>query len=318
MLKIWTHTSIAWWIQKSLGRSYEIWWNWLQIFAKSPRWWNFWLPKLDDSVTKEFFSNNEKYGQNYKMIHSVYLINLAKSPNEATKDVESVIDDFKIASKLWFEAVNVHLGKYWDNTKQQAFDNMCKNLEPILEHAEQTWVIFLFENTTGQGSEVWYDFVELAEFYNYLKDKLWKDYIEKNIQFCFDTAHAWWAWYDINNFENVINEFDKNLGIDKLYCIHLNDSKVPVWTYLDRHANLGRGFMGIYALRKVIQRALKNNIPMILETPDDTLWAEEIQIIKKIAYNELSEWELEEFHRNYFKTEYLKKFQNYVSENSLF
>ncbi len=317
MLKVWAHTSIAWGIQESLKRSYQIGGNWLQVFAKSPRWWNLGLPKINQETIKAFEENLESYSQDYLMIHSVYLINLAKNPEEATKDVESVIDDFWIADRLWFEAVNVHLGKYWKLSKYQAFDNMCENLKPILEEANKTNVTFLFENTTWQGSEVGYDFAELAEFYQYLKDNIWKDFIEQKINFCFDTAHWWWAWYDINDFQSVLDEFDKHLWLNKLYNFHLNDSKAVLGSKLDRHANLGKWFIWIYALKNVIKKAVENNKPLILETPDDTLWAEEIKLIKDIVNENITENELDDFHQKNFKTEYLKKFADQAKGDTL-
>ncbi len=318
MIKVWAHTSIAGGIQNIFQRSADIWGNAFQIFAKSPRWWFFGYENITESVVLDSLSQKKNLNQEYWMIHWVYLVNLAKNFDEAQNDINSVIDDFKIAHKLGLQSVNVHLWKYWKLTKQQAFQNMSDNMNKILDYANQTDVLFLFENTSGQGTEIGWNFEELAELSDFLKNKLWKWLVENKVRFCLDTAHLWWAWYDINDFENVLEQFDKNLWLEKLMCFHLNDTKVPLWSKLDRHANLGKGFIWIKALSKVIKWANQNDVPIILETPDNTLRAEEIKIIKWIASWTFDEKLIEDFHKKHFKTEYLKKFESFSKGESLF
>ncbi|UFX83043.1 deoxyribonuclease IV [Candidatus Absconditicoccus praedator] len=313
MFSIGAHTSIAGGIQNSIPRSHSIGADALQIFAKSPRGWFYSNDKITDDIVQKcqqsFSETNHKYG----MIHSVYLINLAKAPKDAAKDVDSVIDDFKIADRIGFSSVNVHLGKYSDMTKQQTFQNMAENLAKILEATKDYDVDFLFENTSGQGTEVGYRFDELAEFYDFLKKFFGQEYVEQKVKFCFDTAHGWGAGYDLNDFGQVMDEFDKFLGKDNLYCFHLNDSKAICGSRLDRHASLGRGFVGLNALFQVVDWAYDNNKPIILETPDPDLRSEEIQMIRKYISGEFSGKEILDFNNKYFMTEYLKKFEKYIT-----
>lgn len=309
-IRIWAHTSIAWGISKSFERSFEIWWNALQIFAKSPRWWFFQSDKLSKEEINNSLEGWTKYNQIWWIIHSVYLINLAKDPKDSEKDIQSVIDDFEIAEKLWFAAVNVHLGKYWEYTKQQAIENMVNNLGVILERIKDSNVLFVFENTAGQGSEIGWNFEELWNFYDQLKEKFGKELVETKIKFCFDTAHAWWAWYDLNKWDEVLKLYDKYIWLNNLYCFHLNDSKAMLGSKLDRHANLGKGFIWLPALTKVIKWAAENDRPIVLETPDDKIWPQEIQMIKWILDWTFNEIMVTDFHKENFKTEVLKKFEN--------
>lgn len=316
-LKLWAHMSIAWGIQKSFERSAWIGWNALQVFTKSPRGWFFVSDSLSSvqiELSKNWWTN---FNQDFGIIHSVYLVNLAKNPEDAAKDKLSVIDDFQIAHKLWFQAVNVHLGKYWELTKQAAIHNMIVNVWEILEKTKDMDVYFVFENTAGQGSEIGWNFEELWSFYNDLLEKLDSELVKSKIRFCFDTAHGWGAWYDIWNWESVVADYDKYIGIDKLYCFHLNDAKVPMWSKLDRHAPLWTGFIWLPALAKVIRWASENNKPLILETPEEEKWPEEIKMIRSIADWSFTDNDIKEFHKKNYQTQSLKKFEN-LKDESLF
>lgn len=314
-LKVWAHMSIAWWIYNAFERSYKIGWNALQIFAKSPRGWHFAYDNIQQQDYIKAVENFAEYNQKWWVIHSVYLINLAKNYNEAKQAINSVIDDFKIAEKIGFEAVNIHLGKYQDLSKQEAIKNMIDNVKIILEQTADSEVFFVFENTAGQWTEIWWNFEELADVYKALLDKL-QDIAYKRIKFCIDTAHAWWAGYNINDFEAVLEEFNRYIWVDNILFFHINDAKVPMWSKLDRHASLGRWFIGLSWLSQVIKWAVKNNKPLILETPQPDLWPEEINIIKSIANWKYWNEQIKQFDQKYKYTQTLKKFENY--KNSLF
>lgn len=318
-LYIWAHMSIAWWIWNSYKRSHDIWWNAFQIFSKSPRWWNFVNDSISDDIVNECKGNSKDFNQQWSIIHSVYLVNLAKPNYESEKDINSVIDDFKIANKLWINWVNVHLWKYWDQTKEQAMNNMTENLKIILDNVKQYWIKFVFENTAWQWTEIWRKFSELWEFIRLLEKSLWKDLISENIRVCFDTAHAWWAWYDLNNFDRVLAEFDSEIWLDKLFCFHLNDSKAILGSKLDRHASFWRWFIWVSPLLKVVDFAYKNNIPLILETPEPDLRSDEINMIKWFLDWTYKESFFVEFNNKHFKTQYLNKFKDYaINDNVLF
>lgn len=190
--------------------------------------------------------------------------------------------------------------------------NMAQNVEFILQKIKDNGhddVQFLFENTAGQGSEIGSTLEELGYFWkNYLKDL--------PVKFCIDTAHCRGGGIDVGKRSEFIDGFGGDIGIEQLYSIHLNDAKVALGSKLDRHAGLGRGMIGLPALAQVIHRAVEHDRHMYIETPDEELYAEEIEMVKKIS--EKNEQRVEEFHRAHFKEQLLKKFENAPISTSLF
>lgn len=308
--KIWFHTSIAWWYENGFRNSMAIWSDTLQIFTKSPKVWK--LPAINDQELIQINATRSHYWQVWGIVHSSYLVNLAKSIEEAVSDIQNVIFDIRVWDMLGYEAINVHIGKStWRYTAQEAMENMRSNVSKILEYRNDNKhkIKFLFENTAGQGSEIWSNIEELAILYkNYMS---WLD-----VGFCLDTAHLQWWWVDIWWWDNFIEQRDKEIGINQIQCIHLNDSKVPLWSRLDRHANLGRWFIGMRKLSKVIKRAYKQDIPMIIETPDDTRYKDELNMVKQIIQNNF-DIEKRDKENNY--KDILPKFQDMIpSQNTLF
>jgi len=301
MLRIWTHTSIAKWPQLAFERSAEVGGNTLQVFAKSPRGWQ--IPHYTKEQLDEGMVLRKKYWQVGGIIHSNYLANLSKPVSEIRYETDSIVHDFMLAHMHGYDGVNVHVGKSIGRTSiDEAMKNMVINLEKILKQVKDKWyddVQFLFENTAGQWSEIGSNLEELSYFWNtYLKDL--------PIKFCIDTAHCQWGGIDVNKRDEFVEEFDKKLWIDKLYSIHLNDAKVPLWAKRDRHASLGTGFIGRPGLSKVITRAAKNDRAMYIETPDPEIRSEEITKVKKIVA-----WDTDRItkeHKKMFKSQALKKF----------
>lgn len=293
--------SIAWWLHLAFERAAEIWATSLQIFSKSPRWWS--IPSYTDEQFALAREYREKYQQNWGIIHANYLANLSKPQHECEKDIASIIHDFYVWHETGFEWINVHIWKQkWFENKDDAFANMTRNVEYILEQNKKHGYSpkFLFEITAWQGSELGTTIDEIGYFYqNYLKDL--------PIAFCFDTAHARWAWNDLNKWSDIIGLWDDKIGIDKLYAFHLNDAKVALGSHLDRHAPLGRWAIGWPALISVIQWAAKHNKGIYLETTDNDRRPEEIAYIKQIiAWNTT---EVDRLHAREFQSELLKKFQ---------
>lgn len=308
--KIWFHVSIAWWYENGLKNSSAIWSNTLQIFTKSPKVWK--LPDIDERNLIDISNTRSSYGQIWGIVHSSYLANLAKDPQDAAPDTTNVMFDIKVWDMLWYEAINVHIWKSaWRYTIQQAMENMRSNVTQILGYKDENkyGIKFLFENTAGQGSEIWSNLDELATLYN---DYMWW----LDVWFCIDTAHLQWWGIDTAYWADFIEQWDKKIGIKNLCCIHLNDSKVPLWSRLDRHSNLGRWFIGIKRLSNVIKRAYQNDIPMIIETPDGTRYKDELKMVQDIIEDnfDIEKWDKE---NNY--QDILPKFQDLVpSQNTLF
>lgn len=302
--------SIAGWIHLAFQRSAEIGWTSLQVFAKTPRGWTIPTYSAEDFVLAREY--REKYNQIWWMIHANYLANLSKPSDECQNDMNSILHDFYVAHETGFDAVNIHIGKQkWFDTRDEAFKNMTKNVEFILQQNKNKWYtpLFLFEITAWQGSELGTTIEELWYFYkNYLKGL--------PVQFCFDTAHAWAAWNNLENWDQILEQREEKIWLDVLYAFHLNDSKALLWTRLDRHASLGKWAIWWLSLIPVIQWAGKNDRGIYIETIDPELRPQEIQHIRNIIAGDDST--VKKLHKQDYKTQLLKKFQDMWWEQMLF
>jgi len=283
----------------------------MQIFAKSPRGWK--MPEYSDEQLALAAEEMKKNNISRAMLHSNYLANLSKDPSEVSVEMASIMHDFRVAHKMWCTSVNVHVWKLkWFEVRDDAMKNMAINVEALLKQIRDEWyddVQYLFENTAGQGSEIGSTLEELTYFYtNYLKDL--------PVKFTIDTAHCRGWGIDINKWDEFIQEFDAGIGIDQLYGIHLNDAKVILGSNLDRHASLGRGFIGWPALAKVIRWAEANDRSLYIETPEPDRWPDEIEKVRQIAAGDDS-W-IEAFHKEHFMSQYLKKYAHIAEGTGLF
>lgn len=296
-LLIWNHNSIAGGMENARKESFKNGGTTCQIFTKSPR--SSAVPDFKWEYLQSIQHLRNEFKQQWWIVHSNYLANLSKPRGEIMSDIEGIIYDIKVWSMLGYDCINVHIGKSkWFLNLDEPMSNMARNIEYILSQTKDNQIQFCFENTAGQGSEIGSNLIELAKLHNEYTKELW-------VKFVIDTAHLQGGGVDCFHREDFVEEFDKLIGVKHLYAVHLNDSKVVLGSKLDRHAPLGRGFIGLLALSKVINRCANNERMMICETPDDTLWAEELQMVRGVA-----NWsfDIERFHTKYFQTNILKKF----------
>lgn len=309
MFRLWTHTSIAWWPELAFARSQEVGGNTLQIFAKSPRGRAF--PVYTEEQLRTGREERTKTWQFGWLIHSNYLINLSKPYEQATKEIDSIVHDFQLATALEYDAVNVHIGKMKWFTLDEAMQNMQKNLHTLFDRLQKEDLMsvqFIWENTAGQGSEIGSTLDEIWYFYKtYMKDL--------PVKFCFDTAHCRGGGIDLRDRNLVLEQINEQIGIEQLYCIHFNDAKVPLGSKLDRHASLGRGFIWWKTLAPIAQRAEKNQRALYIETPDPDLRSDEIAKVHQLVVGD-DGW-IETFDREFAGTQSLKKFEG-VQQDSLF
>nr|WP_245809246.1 deoxyribonuclease IV [Desulfamplus magnetovallimortis] len=137
-------------------------------------------------------------------------------------------------------------------------------------------VSLVIENTAGQGTNIGYRFEQIAEIIDQIEDK-------SRVGVCVDTCHAFSAGYDLKSeagYEKTWSDFDRIIGFNYLKGVHLNDSKKDFASRVDRHESIGKGSIGIDLFRRLMEDNRFDNIPLILETPDDSLWAEEISLLK--------------------------------------
>lgn len=209
-------------------------------------------------------------------VHISYTINIANDPNKYSWGIRQFIEEIKIAHEIGAFAVVVHLGKQLDLPLEIALNNMLINLIKVKNETKHLDINILLETSTGQGSELCYNLDDFAKFYKKIR--------KHNIfGICLDTCHIFNAGYDISNIKSVekyFKEFDEKIGLTEIKLIHLNDSYNKLGQKIDRHANIGKGYIGEIGLKQIVMFFSKIGVPLVLETPDEYI-NEDFEKLKK-------------------------------------
>ena len=194
---------------------------------------------------------------NNVIVHAPYIINLA-NPLNIDFGVNFLKQEIKRCEDLGISKLVLHPGSHVNNGKEVGLNTICKALNLVLD--EETTVTICLETMAGKGSELGTTFEELKYIFDNVK-------LNNKLGVCLDTCHLNDSGYDVGNFDLLLDEFDKIVGIDKIKCIHVNDSKNIKGSHKDRHENIGIGTIGFDNLINVIYNPRLDNIPKILETP---------------------------------------------------
>ena len=230
--------------------------------------------ELTNFALKKMMDNNIDI--NNIVIHAPYIINLANIDN-LSFNVRFLQDEINRAIDLKVNKIVLHPGSHVGKGYEVGINNIITSLNQV----DFKSVTILLETMAGKGSECGININQLKEIIDNINDK-------DHIGVCLDTCHLNDSGIDINNFDEYLDEFDKIIGISKIGCIHINDSKNPINSHKDRHENIGFGTIGFDALIKVIYNERLNNIPKILETPyidKKPPYKEEIEMIRKKEFN---------------------------------
>lgn len=243
------------------------------LFTKNQRQW-FSNPLTMASI-KLFRDNCEKYGYKPSHIlpHDSYLINLGNPDDEALKKSrESFIDEMQRCEQLGLDRLNFHPGSHLKQiSEEECLSRIAESVNMALD--KTSGVTAVIENTAGQGSNVGYRFEHLRYIIDRVEDK-------DRVGICIDTCHAFTSGYDIRTSEGFIKTFDELdsiVGIRYLRGMHLNDSKKDLGTRVDRHDNLGQGLLGSTLFSMIMNDSRFDDMPLILETPEESLWESEIK-----------------------------------------
>jgi len=243
------------------------------LFTKNQRQW-FSNPLTRASI-KLFRENCEKH--DYKpfqiLPHDSYLINLGHPETEPLeKSRDSFLDEMQRCEQLGLDRLNFHPGSHLNSLSiEDCLKRIAESINIVLDKTKG--VTAVIENTAGQGTNLGHTFEQLKAIIDNVEDK-------SRVGVCIDTCHAFTAGYDVKTpegFRNTFRMFDETIGFQYLKGMHLNDSKKEHGTRVDRHDNIGKGFLGDDVFRMVMNDDRFDNIPLILETPDETLWEEEIK-----------------------------------------
>ena len=276
MKHIGAHVSASGGVENAPVNAHEIGANAFALFTKNQRQW--FAPALTASSIQLFKENCEKYGfdADYILPHDSYLINLGHPEEEGLqKSRDSFLGEMKRCEQLGLRLLNFHPGSHLKQiTVEQCLDRIADSINWALAQTEQ--VTAVIENTAGQGSNVGFSFYHLAHIIDKVNDK-------SRVGVCLDTCHTYSAGYDIKTEEGyaaTFAEFEQVVGFRYLKGIHLNDTKKELHSRVDRHDSIGKGFLGIDFFRRFMKDARFDNIPIILETPDESLWKEEIALLR--------------------------------------
>ncbi len=251
------------------------------LFTKNQRQW-FSNPLTMASI-KAFRDNCEKY--DYKpfqiLPHDSYLINLGHPEKEPLeKSRASFLDEMQRCEQLGLDRLNFHPGSHLKTiSEEECMNRIAESINIVLDKTKG--VTAVIENTSGQGTNMGYKFEQLRYMLDKVDDK-------SRVGICIDTCHAFTSGYNIKSpegYAETFSLFEKIVGFNYLKGIHINDSKKELATRVDRHDNIGKGFLGEDVFRMIMNDGRFDNMPLILETPEESLWEEEIKnlysLIKK-------------------------------------
>jgi deoxyribonuclease-4 len=268
------HISIAGGVENAPDRGHELKCDTIQIFTKNQRQWI--AKELSEESIKTFKEKIKLYNLQKPVVHDSYLINLASANKETyEKSREAFIDEAYRAYQLEIPYLVFHPGSNPDI--EEGIKRISDALNTTISKVKD--VILLVEITAGQGNAIGRRFEEIAEIIEQVEDK-------SRIGVCFDTAHAFESGYDIRDEESyhkTFETFDQIIGLHYLKCFHLNDSKTPLGSNVDRHEHIGKGEIGLKAFELLVNDPRFQEHPMILETPGaEEFYEENLKVLRKL------------------------------------
>jgi deoxyribonuclease-4 len=259
MLKVGAHVSVAGGVDNAVDRQVDVGGNCGQIFTHSPQVWQ--EPNVDGDVADAFRSGIADASLGPWVIHSSYLVNLCTPKDDLReKSVDAMQQEVDAADLLDVDFVNVHLGAHTGAGVDAGLDNAAAALDEL---DVPDGVTVLLESDAGSGTKLGGDFEHLARVV---------DASGQDLEVCLDTAHMFAAGYDLSTpaaVDETVAEFDDVVGLDRLRCIHLNDSKHECGTNKDEHAHVGEGYIGDEGMRAVVNHEGWRDVPFVLETPTE-------------------------------------------------
>ncbi|CAL4319339.1 Endonuclease 4 [Buchnera aphidicola (Thelaxes suberi)] len=273
------HVSASGGLDQSVIRAHNLNMSAFAFFTKNQIRWN--AKSLSATVIKNFREKCTTLSyKNHQIIpHGSYLINLGH-PNALLleKSRIALIDEIKRCYQLGLMYLNVHPGNHLNQiTEDKCLENISESINIACMQTNK--VIIIIENTAGQGSSVGYNFNHLSKIINNITDK-------SRIGVCLDTCHLFASGYDLSSnrsCNNLLDNFDKKIGIKYLKVIHLNDAKCNFNSKVDRHHSLGLGKIGITLFKWVMNNPYFLNLPIIVESIDSTLWQKELLWLRSLV-----------------------------------
>ncbi len=245
------------------------------LFTKNQRQWK--AKPLDEETITKFKKNLDEAEilPKHVLPHDSYLINLGHPEEEKrVKSLDAFIDELNRCEQLGLDRLNYHPGSHLKKiSTEECLERISNSMNEAIQKTNN--VKLVIENTAGQGSNLGFKFEHLAYLIENSIDK-------SRVGVCIDTCHMFTAGYDIRTreaYDKTWQEFDDIIGFKYLMGMHINDSKPDLGSHVDRHDSLGKGKIGLDAFRFLMNDERIDDIPMVLETIDESIWAEEIKLL---------------------------------------
>jgi deoxyribonuclease-4 len=275
MKRIGAHVSTAGGVENAPLNAQKIGAKAFALFTKNQRQWKA-KPLSEESILA-FRENLLKVdiAADYVLPHDSYLINLGHPESAGIeKSRDAFLDEMQRCEQLGLKFLNFHPGAHLSKiSEDKSLDRVAESINISLD--KTTGVTAVIENTAGQGTNLGYKFEHLAHIIDKVEDK-------SRVGVCLDTCHTFTAGYDLRTSETcdqTFAEFDRIVGFKYLRGMHLNDSKPELGSRVDRHDSLGKGKLGLEVFRYIMNDDRFEEIPMVLETIDESIWANEIALL---------------------------------------
>lgn len=253
--------------------------NAFAMFLKNQRQWN--AKDYDDKTIDAFRANMKECGFSADAVlpHDSYLINLGSPDEDARqKSFDAFLDEARRVEELGLKLLNFHPGSHLRKIDEdECLKLIAESMNEAIAKTKE--VVLVIENTAGQGSNMGYRFEQLARLIELTDDK-------SRVGVCLDTCHTFASGYELRGegISKTFADFDTIVGFSYLRGMHINDSKGSLGSKLDRHDSLGVGAIGLGCFEYIMKDARFDGIPLILETPNEAIWADEIKMLR--AYEE--------------------------------
>ena len=252
--------------------------NAFALFTRNQRSWVSKPLATDEINSFRSLLAERGFEPQYVLPHDSYLINLGSPDDEIlTKSRNAFLDEMKRAEQLGLTMLNFHPGSHLNKiSEEECLDQIARDINAALSQTKG--VTAVIENTAGQGTNLGWRFEHIRRIIDGIDDK-------SRVGVCIDTCHTLAAGYDLSTemgYQFCFDEFESIIGFQFLRAIHLNDSKKNAGSHVDRHETLGNGFLGKEFFSRFMHDSRFDNMPIILETPEPSLWAQEIEWLRSL------------------------------------
>ena len=258
-MKLGAHVSTAGGLHTAFRRAASMDAETIQIFASSPRAWKF--RELKPDIALKFREESENTGIAPVFIHGSYLVNIGGGADQLDKSAACLIQNMEVAAEIGAEGVIFHAGSHKGKGFDAVLESATETLKRVLESSPEGPSLII-ENSAGMGAHLGSSFEEIGRMIETVSSD--------RVKVCLDTEHCFAAGYNLADSDGInaaMEEFDERVGLDRLVVVHANDAKVELGSGVDRHENIGEGYIGLEGFEIIMGHDAFRDVPFVLEVP---------------------------------------------------